>query len=196
MNATLCCCTEVRNGCHENPYIGIGVNVSFTDFLCNPTMFSPKNNPVYKKIDWEKGWIAEDDWQKKKSVEFFSCLFDWNVLLYTIMIIYTDTTHKKTRKQQAKEESQWLAQCQRDGLMPNGKKFQTLTIPVAPVSIRAGADDFKKCQSLKTTESYCSRPPDKVYTGTAMIGISQMSKSNAVPVFNTDHIMEIARMRR
>jgi hypothetical protein len=34
------------------------------------------------------------------------------------------------------------------------------------------------------------------YTGTEMIGISQMSKSNAVPVFNTDHIVEIARMRR
>lgn len=34
------------------------------------------------------------------------------------------------------------------------------------------------------------------YTGTEMIGISQMSKSNAVPVFNTDHIVEITRMRR
>lgn len=112
------------------------------------------------------------------------------------MIIYTDTTSKKTRKQKAKEESQWLAQCQRDGLMPNGKKFQALVTPVAPSSIRAGAEDYKRVQSLKTNESHCSRPPDKIYTGTACIGISQMSKSNAVPVFNTDHIIEIARMRR
>lgn len=35
-----------------------------------------------------------------------------------------------------------------------------------------------------------------VYTGTAMKGIAQMSKSNAVPVFNDDHIIEIAKMRR
>ncbi len=34
------------------------------------------------------------------------------------------------------------------------------------------------------------------YTGTAMLGISQMAKSNAVPVFNHDHIVDIARMRR
>jgi hypothetical protein len=34
------------------------------------------------------------------------------------------------------------------------------------------------------------------YTGTNIVGISQMAKSNAVPVFNHDHIIEIARMRR
>lgn len=34
------------------------------------------------------------------------------------------------------------------------------------------------------------------YTGDKIIGISQMAKSNAVPVFNKDHIVEIARMRR
>lgn len=34
------------------------------------------------------------------------------------------------------------------------------------------------------------------YTGTKLIGISQMHKSNMVPVFNNDHIVEIARMRR
>lgn len=35
-----------------------------------------------------------------------------------------------------------------------------------------------------------------VYTGDKMIGVSQMAKSNAVPVFNSDHIIDIARMRR
>jgi hypothetical protein len=37
-------------------------------------------------------------------------------------------------------------------------------------------------------------PPQ--YTGTKMLGISQMAKSNAVPVFDSDHIVDIARMRR
>lgn len=34
------------------------------------------------------------------------------------------------------------------------------------------------------------------YTGTKIIGICQMAKSNAVPVSNPDHIVDIARMRR
>lgn len=36
----------------------------------------------------------------------------------------------------------------------------------------------------------------QTYTGDKMLGISQMAKSNAVPVFNHDHIIDIARMRR
>jgi len=53
-----------------------------------------------------------------------------------------------------------------------------------------------KIASLPFTGAPCVRAPDKVYTGTKMLGISQMAKSNAVPVFNSDHIIEIARMRR
>jgi hypothetical protein len=34
------------------------------------------------------------------------------------------------------------------------------------------------------------------YTGSNVLGISQMAKSNAVPIFNSEHIVEIARMRR
>jgi hypothetical protein len=34
------------------------------------------------------------------------------------------------------------------------------------------------------------------YTGTEMIGIAQMSKSNAVPVFAKQEAIDIARMRR
>ena len=42
----------------------------------------------------------------------------------------------------------------------------------------------------------CALPPKKEYTGTAIIGIATMHKSNAVPVFNTEQAEEIARMRR
>jgi hypothetical protein len=42
----------------------------------------------------------------------------------------------------------------------------------------------------------CSSPPSPSYTGTKMIGIAQMAKSNAVPVFSQDEITNIARMRR
>lgn len=42
----------------------------------------------------------------------------------------------------------------------------------------------------------CTKKPSPVYTGTKMIGIAQMSKSNAVPVFSNEEIINIARMRR
>lgn len=42
----------------------------------------------------------------------------------------------------------------------------------------------------------CSSKPSPVYTGEKIIGISQMAKSNAVPVFNQEAIVDIARMRR
>ena len=36
----------------------------------------------------------------------------------------------------------------------------------------------------------------KVYTGTKMIGIGTMHKSNSVPIFSDDEAQDIARMRR
>lgn len=38
--------------------------------------------------------------------------------------------------------------------------------------------------------------PSPVYTGTKMLGIGQLHKSNAVPVFSNEEAVDIARMRR
>ena len=50
--------------------------------------------------------------------------------------------------------------------------------------------------SLNSGIGIAAKAPVPVYTGDKMIGVSQMAKSNAVPVFNSDHIIDIARMRR
>lgn len=50
--------------------------------------------------------------------------------------------------------------------------------------------------SLVTTSGSCTKPPPKVYTGTAMIGIGQMHKSNAVPIFSQEEAIDISKMRR
>lgn len=42
----------------------------------------------------------------------------------------------------------------------------------------------------------CSSKPAPTYTGTKIVGISQMHKSNAVPVFSNEEAIEVARMRR
>jgi hypothetical protein len=41
-----------------------------------------------------------------------------------------------------------------------------------------------------------SKQPRKEYTGTNMMGISTMHKSNAVPVFSKESIKDISGMRR
>lgn len=50
--------------------------------------------------------------------------------------------------------------------------------------------------SLDSGLAVAPRAPDKIYTGDAMIGVAQMSKSNAVPVFRNNDILDIAKMRR
>lgn len=40
------------------------------------------------------------------------------------------------------------------------------------------------------------KAPDKVYTGTKIIGIGTLHKSNAVPIFSDEEAVEISRMRR
>jgi len=59
---------------------------------------------------------------------------------------------------------------------------------------RSAGREFK---SLDTGGSGGTKPViGRRYTGTKMIGIGTLHKSNAVPVFSTDEATEMARMRR
>ena len=40
------------------------------------------------------------------------------------------------------------------------------------------------------------KAPPKIYTGTAMIGLATMHKSNTVPIFNAEAAVDVATMRR
>jgi len=46
------------------------------------------------------------------------------------------------------------------------------------------------------TEGGSTAPVHKVYTGTKILGIGTMHKSNAVPIFSDEQAVEISRMRR
>lgn len=48
----------------------------------------------------------------------------------------------------------------------------------------------------RVTEGSSTAPVTKVYTGTKVLGIATMHKSNAVPVFSDEEAIEISRMRR
>ena len=50
--------------------------------------------------------------------------------------------------------------------------------------------------SLNSGLGVASKVEPKVYTGTAVLGISTLHKSNAVPVFSKDEAVSISKMRR
>lgn len=77
------------------------------------------------------------------------------------------------------------------------KKKRALTSEVwkpEPKNYR-GANE-PKIPSLPFTGGACTKAPDKVYTGTMIKGIGTMHKSNAIPIFDSEHAVDIAKMRR
>ena len=56
--------------------------------------------------------------------------------------------------------------------------------------------ETEKIASLPFTGGPCIKSEQKVYTGDAVLGISTLHKSNAVPVFSKDEAVSIAKMRR
>ena len=57
-------------------------------------------------------------------------------------------------------------------------------------------DTGPRINSLPFTAGPCTKPAEKVYTGTNIVGIATMHKSNAVPVFSAKDAEDISKMRR
>lgn len=77
------------------------------------------------------------------------------------------------------------------------KQKRAFTAPayVPPKMSSRGADLLNK-PSLNTGAGIAARAEDKVYTGTAVVGISTLHKSNGVPVFSKEEAIDISKMRR
>lgn len=54
----------------------------------------------------------------------------------------------------------------------------------------------QKVNSVVTNNQFSSGKIEKVYTGTAMLGIGTLHKGNAVPVFSEQDAIDISKMRR
>lgn len=55
----------------------------------------------------------------------------------------------------------------------------------------------QRVPSLVTTKGgACGSPEPQTYTGTAVLGIATLHKSNAVPVFSEKDAVDISKMRR
>lgn len=67
---------------------------------------------------------------------------------------------------------------------------------VAPKPMHRGVEQPRIPSLNSGSGGNATLKPVPVYTGDKMIGIGQLHKSNAVPVFRTEDAEDIARMRR
>jgi hypothetical protein len=64
------------------------------------------------------------------------------------------------------------------------------------LSAPAGRGNTNHIPSRSTGPEVAVKAPDKVYTGTKILGIGTMHKSNAVPIFSDEEAVAISSMRR
>lgn len=64
------------------------------------------------------------------------------------------------------------------------------------LAVPPGRTTSHNIPSRNTGDGVASSKPTMQYTGTKMLGIGTLHKSNAVPVFSDDEAVEMARMRR
>lgn len=103
--------------------------------------------------------------------------------------------------QRAKANSDsWNALKERWGATDtDNKRKQALKAPTMrsyALNPPPGRESSRIIPSVDTGVGIASKPADKVYTGTAMLGVATMHKSNSVPVFTQEDAVEISRMRR
>jgi len=106
-------------------------------------------------------------------------------------VIYTHTRSNTSKKQQAKRKE--LLKEQR--LIKKSLKDTTVG-KLSSMRTPTYRRETEYIPSAGTGIGNAVRRDQEMYTGHAMIGIGQLHKSNAVPVFKQEEAEEIARMRR
>jgi hypothetical protein len=110
------------------------------------------------------------------------------------MIIHTNQrSAKKPTKPNARTrqlEAEWQDLVRRHSKPVTAKRVQPLAAPKPYVR------ETPKIPSLGDSMGVAAKKQVMHYTGTKMIGIGTLHKSNAVPVFCEDEAKEMARMRR
>jgi len=110
----------------------------------------------------------------------------------------------KFKSAEAKREyerlnQEWLDLKKRHGIEEQERKrkralsAETLTYKLSAPAGRATSNHIP---SLNTGAAVATAAPAKVYTGTKMLGIGTMHKSNSVPIFSDEEAVQIATMRR
>ena len=125
-----------------------------------------------------------------------------------ILPVYYTTTNTRKRKKKNKTKSLIAAErehekfLKRMGLNSHSSTNKAPKRSVAQFgsasALGAEGQRFKSSHSDQCLgyDSSMAKKEEKVYTGTEIIGIAQMHKSNAVPVRGKKSAEEVAKMRR
>lgn len=82
------------------------------------------------------------------------------------------------------------------GAKAKAAKVKTKALSKIPKLLIPEDRNPKNYASVDSGKGSTALPEKKQYTGQNVLGISQMAKSNAVPVFSKEEIVDINRMRR
>lgn len=111
-------------------------------------------------------------------------------------MIYTSIPKRKPKKPTAVQRqlaAEWDAIQRKYAPKKSLKDTSTFTYKLSPPP---GRSTNNHIPSRDTGQGIASSKPTMKYTGTKMIGIGTLHKSNAVPVFSDEEAIEMAKMRR
>lgn len=111
-------------------------------------------------------------------------------------IIYTNQSSKLSKKQRVAREQLIKEQRAIKKELKVSTKTSSTVIRTSSSNSVSADRSTRHIPSRNTGMGYAAAKPAPVYTGTSMIGIGQMHKSNAVPVFSQEDAVAIASMRR
>ena len=105
----------------------------------------------------------------------------------------------EAKREHDRLEQEWRELLKRQGAELEAKK-QSRAMRAEPLAYKLsappGRESTKHIPSLNTGGGVATVAPAKVYTGTKVMGIATMHKSNAVPVFSNEEAIDISTMRR
>ena len=128
-----------------------------------------------------------------------------------LLPVYYTTTNTRKRKKQNKSKSLLVAEREHKkflkkmgALQASGQRFDPAHLhqsrsvgkPGNPSALGAENRKFESYRSDQFYNKLAAKKEPNIYTGTEIIGIAQMHKSNAVPIRNKEQAIEVARMRR
>lgn len=111
------------------------------------------------------------------------------------MIIHPHIPKRKARKPNAKQrqlKADWQALLDKYDVKP-GRKVTKSKLPSDPVVVRRETPNYP---SLNSGVGSTTKKAAIQYTGNAMLGIGQLHKSNAIPIFQAEDAVDISKMRR
>lgn len=115
------------------------------------------------------------------------------------MVIHPYIPKRKPRKPNAKQRAQkasWQALLDKYDIKPTVCKSTKLSPKPSPTTVYRRECNTHHIPSLDTGKAVATKKEVIQYTGDAMLGISVLHKSNGIPVFRQEDILDISKMRR